>query len=82
MASCIVGVRLFLGRHFTMLVTYTRSRVIPIDHNALSKSFPEGPTKGSPFSSSTPPGPSPTIISGDFSDPEDNTGPCPPSVRK
>ena len=80
--SAIVGVRFPLGRHFTIFVTYTWSRVIPTDKRALSSSCPDGPTNGPPYSSSTPPGPSPTIIKGASTGPVDSTGPRPPSSQR
>ena len=63
-ASAACGVRLLRGRHLTIFVTYTRSRVMPTDQSARSKSCPLGPTNGTPYVSSTPPGPSPTSING------------------
>ena len=58
--SCGVGVRLPGGRQNTVLEISTPVLSRPIEASILSRSFPEGPTKGRPWRSSSAPGPSPT----------------------
>lgn len=60
--SSFVGTRFPGGRHFTTLVMYTSSRLIPALSKILVRSWPAGPTKGPPVWSSTSPGASPISI--------------------
>ena len=53
------GARFCGGRHFTTLAMYTSSRRSPMAAIMLLSSCPARPTKGSPCSSSSAPGPSP-----------------------
>src|SRR5579862_381334 len=57
------GVRLFGGRHLTVLQMYTSSRFNPIAPMILLSNWPARPTNGSPCKSSSWPGPSPTKTS-------------------
>ena len=54
------GRRFSGGRHFTTLQMYTSLRCKPIASIICVSNFPARPTKGSPWASSSRPGPSPT----------------------
>ena len=57
------GLRLSGGRHFTTFAMYTCSRARPIALMICVSNCPARPTNGSPFQSSSAPGPSPMNIS-------------------